>query len=285
MLNYLSVDTEDYYHAASLEPVINRAQWLSTEPRIEQSVERILQLFANHSLRATFFVLGVVAKRHPSLVKIIAQAGHEIASHGYEHRLVYQQTPLEFATDITKTKLLLEDISGQEVIGYRAPNFSITNACPWAYQELAKANYKYDSSIYPIKHPRYSNADKPLAPYDVETPAGRIIVFPLAVLPLSLGKYTLHLPAAGGAYWRLFPLGYTKWALKKINASQDRGNVCYFHPWELDDGQPYFSALPLLARFRHYHGIGGMETKLEKLLTSFAFAPLADYYAMVGAKR
>ncbi|MCC6933934.1 MAG: DUF3473 domain-containing protein [Deltaproteobacteria bacterium] len=282
MLNFLSVDTEDYYHATNLEPVLPRSKWLSTESRVEQLVQRVLEILSIHNTKATFFVLGFIAKKHPKLVKTIAVAGHEIASHGFNHQLIYQLSQNDFYQDVSEAKTLLEDLVGQKVIGYRAPNFSITDATPWAHEILAKAGYLYDSSVYPIYHPRYSNPDKPLNPYRVVTDHGSLVVFPLAVVAYKIFTKNINLPAAGGAYWRLLPLSYTRWALKTINNRELRPAVCYFHPWELDSGQPYFAKLPLLSKIRHYQGLKSFPDKLERIIAINQFSTLKTYYEQVS---
>ena len=274
MLNSISVDTEEYYHATNIEAIIKRPQWDKTPSRIEQSIDQVLQIFSDASTKATFFILGIIAEKHPSMVKRIAADGHEIGSHGYEHHLVYEQEPLSFLNDISKTKKLLEDTISAPVIGYRAPNFSIVPKCDWAYDQLIKAGYVYDSSVYPIRHPRYSNATKPRNAFEVVRETGRIFELPLAVANVSLLGREIRLPIAGGAYWRLFPLCYTMWGLGNIRTKDGMEFNCYFHPWELDSTQPRFEALSFLTKIRHYGGIGTFDKKLKKLLATFPFAPL-----------
>ena len=218
--------------------------------------------------------MGQIARRRPALVRDIADAGHEIASHGYSHRLVYRQTPAQFSRDVARTKRLLEDLSGAPVLGYRAPNFSVRSDTDWAYDTLIQAGYRYDSSLYPIRHPRYGNREKDTTPQRLTRQAGTLLLFPLAVRSLSLFGCRVRFPLAGGAYWRLFPACYTHWGISSLNKRESRPAICYFHPWEIDAGQPYLSALSLLTRLRHYGGIERFEKKLEYLLSSFRFAPI-----------
>jgi polysaccharide deacetylase family protein (PEP-CTERM system associated) len=276
MLNAISVDVEEYFHAANLETVVGPAQWWRQESRVEASTDIVLELFSRLGIRGTFFVLGHSARRHPQMVKKIAVAGHEIASHGYGHRLAYTQQQKQFFRDVHRTKRLLEDLTGNEVIGYRAPNFSITDKNPWAYDTLIEAGYRYDSSRYPIYHPRYANQRKPRTPEKLECRGGSIYVLPLATTELSLLGRVLRIPLGGGAYWRLLPRSVMNWGLQRIIEKEKQWFTCYIHPWELDPLQPVFNELSPLTKLRHYGGITGFERTLEHFFNQFSFGPLRE---------
>ncbi len=276
MLNSISVDVEEYFHAANLEAAAPPSAWHRLPRRVEKSTERVLEVFARNNVRGTFFILGCVARRHPQLVRNIAAGGHEIASHGYSHRLAFSQTPKQFLRDIRRAKLLLEDITAQPVIGYRAPNFSIRSDNRWAYDALLEAGYVYDSSVYPTWHPRYANQHMPVESFRENLRAGHIFVFPLAVARLPFGTGELRLPAAGGAYWRVLPRWYSTAVLRSLESSGRKAFHCYFHPWELDAEQPVFPQLSFLTKFRHYGGAEKFEGRLEHFLRSFSFAPLRE---------
>ena len=276
MLNAISVDVEEYFHAANLAHRISRKTWHSIPSRVEYATDKILQLFDTYTVHGTFFILGWTARRHRSLVKKIADAGHEIASHGYQHKLVYEQKPSSFYRDIHITKQLLEDITGFEVKGYRAPNFSITDKSPWAYETLARAGYSYDSSRYPVRHPRYNNVAKSLNPELIHTEFGPIWTLPLAVCPLRILGKQCNLPVAGGAYWRLFPSTFCTWGLRRINTVEGKPFICYFHPWELDPEQPRVQGLKFLTNIRHYGGVSRFESTLHHFLSSFSFGSISE---------
>lgn len=275
MLNAISVDVEEYFHAANLAPVAGPSKWRGLPSRVVPSTQAVLDLFAKHNTRGTFFILGYCARRYPQLVKDIAAAGHEIASHGYGHRIAYLQTPKQFARDVRIAKNILEDLSGQRVIGYRAPNFSITDRNLWAYDALIESGYLYDSSTYPIWHPRYANSARSTVPEMLHRSAGSLYSFPLAVAETRVGNKVFRLPVAGGAYWRLLSKTYCAWGLQRIN-SQGNWFTSYFHPWELDNGQPVFSNLPLKTRIRHYGGIAKYGSTIAYFLRRFSFGPIRD---------
>ncbi|MCB0325772.1 MAG: DUF3473 domain-containing protein, partial [Bdellovibrionales bacterium] len=215
-------------------------------------------------------------RRHPEVVRAIAARGHEIASHGYGHRLVYSQTDRQFYRDVYRTKRLLEDIVGCEVRGYRAPNFSITERTPWAYDCLIRAGYTYDSSRYPVRHPRYGNRQLPRQPERIVRPAGSLEVFPLSVAAITLAGREVRVPVAGGAYWRLLPLPLMTWGLDRIIRNDRMWCNCYLHPWELDAGQPVLGALPTLTRIRHYGGTRHFAKRLEYFLERYQFGGILD---------
>lgn len=276
MLNGISVDVEEYFHAANLQAVTPRSRWRNLPSRVVESTEKILEIFDAAQVRGTFFVLGYVARRHPNLVKRIHAAGHEIASHGYFHRIVYHQKPGSFLRDISITKALLEDITGTAVHGYRAPNFSIRPSCHWAYDALIAAGYRYDSSLFPVWHPRYKNTDQPLDPFIIERKGGALFELPLSALSLKVLGNDLRLPLAGGAYWRLLPRGYSYWGLCALEKNPSKSLNCYFHPWELDAGQPRYKELGALTRLRHYGGCVGFPKRLSFFLSRFSFSPLCE---------
>ncbi len=275
MLNVISVDVEEYFHAANLQPVADPSRWRSLPSRVEPSTRAVLDLFERSNVRATFFILGYCARRYPQLVKDIASAGHEIASHGYGHRIAYQQTPRQFLRDVRIAKQLLEDLTGEEVLGYRAPNFSITSRNQWAYDALIEAGYRYDSSRYPVWHPRYANTAQSVEPELIKRENGSIACFPLAVAPLRLLGREIRLPVAGGAYWRLLPRWFNMFGLRRIEA-EGRWFTSYFHPWEIDGEQPYFKQLPFRTRLRHYGAVSRFESIVEYYLKRFDFAPLKE---------
>ena len=269
MLNAISIDVEEYFHAANLEPYIPREKWNDQVSRLSYSVNKTLDILDASSTKATFFILGSLVKKHSKIIQSISKAGHEIASHGFNHKLVYQQTSDEFFEDINSTKKALEDCTQRKVVGYRAPNFSITDKCSWAYEKLIEAGYKYDSSIYPIWHPRYANTDKSTAIEIKTINSKKIIEVPLSVYSMSVGN--LKLPIAGGAYWRFLPT----WLIKSL-LSKREVNCCYFHPWELDTNQPLVDNIKLLTKFRHSWGTKSFDKKLSNILRSFSFVPIQE---------
>lgn len=275
MLHSISVDVEEYFHAANLQHAAPPTDWHRLPQRVVSNTEQTLEIFAKHNVRATFFILGYIAQRHPALIRRIFDAGHEIASHGYSHRLAFAQTPKQFLRDVKRSKNLLENITGSRVLGYRAPNFSIQNENSWAYDALLEAGYIYDSSLYPTWHPRYNNSRQSVENC-LLTRSGstrKLFVFPLAVLKLPGG---LRLPAAGGAYWRLLPQSYCSSVLRAIDRMNGRAFHCYFHPWELDADQPVFTSLSMANTFRHYAGAKSFERRLEYFLQTFSFSSVRE---------
>lgn len=267
MLNAMTVDVEDYFHVAALATAIDRRDWGRWESRVERNTRRLLDIFAEHGLQATFFVLGWVAERHPQLVREIAAAGHEIASHGYSHQLVYRQRPEEFRQETQRAKALLEDQLQQPVLGYRAASYSITRQSLWALDILAELGFVWDSSIFPVRHDRYGIPGTPRWPHRLQTPAGHTLIeFPLSTW--QLGQY--RLPIAGGGYFRLYPYGLTRAGLASINRRAQRPFIFYLHPWEIDPEQPRVKA-GLLSTFRHYNNLAKCEGRLRRLLDDFAF--------------
>jgi len=264
--NAMTCDLEDYFQVQNLEGVVSRDQWPTMPSRLALSTGRVLDLFAEAGIQATFFVLGWNAERHPDVVRRVAEAGHEVASHGYAHRVIYEQSAEAFRDDVRRAKALLEDITGQPVWGYRAPTFSITARSRWALDILAEEGHRYDSSIFPIRHDRYGIPSAPRFIHEVAGSNGRqMIEFP----PTTLRVLGCNLPVAGGGYLRLFPVRLVCAALRRVNR-KGHPAVVYFHPWELDPEQP---RLPVrgLKRFRHYVNLGRTADKLRYLLRRLPF--------------
>lgn len=266
VINAMSIDVEDYFHVSAFDGLVPRSRWDSMESRVEANTLRLLEIFAEFNVRSTFFVLGWVCRRSPGLVRTIAAAGHEIASHGYAHRLIYDQTPSAFREDVRRAKALLEDAGGRTVAGYRAPSYSITPRSLWALDVLAEEGYTYDSSIFPIRHDRYGIPVSGRRPYRIERGAHALIEVPGSTTRLG----PLNLPVAGGGYFRLLPYRWTHWGISRVNRLEHRSVVFYLHPWEIDPGQPRLS-IGRLGRFRHYRNLDLTEVRLRQLLTDFRF--------------
>ncbi|MGG7605441.1 XrtA system polysaccharide deacetylase [Massilia sp. BKSP1R2A-1] len=264
--NAMTCDVEDYFQVSAFAPYIDRDSWPTRECRVEANMERILAIYERHGVKATFFTLGWIAERYPSMVKKIVAAGHELASHGYGHLRASDQTRAQFDNDIRSSKALLEDIGGQEVIGYRAPSFSIGHANLWALEALQEAGYRYSSSIYPIAHDHYGMPDAPRFAFYPHGPDGLLEV-PVTTVNM-LGR---NLPAGGGGYFRLLPYALSRWMMQKVNREDRQPALFYFHPWELDPGQPRPEGLDAKSRFRHYVNIKRMESRLEQLARDFAW--------------
>jgi len=227
MINALSVDVEEYFQVSAFEQVIDRRSWSGLKSRLSDPLHRILDLFDRHGARATFFVLGWIAERHPELIREIHSRGHEIASHGYEHRLIYEHPRHHFEKDLARSRKALEDITGQRILGYRAPSYSITGENMWAFDLLIEQGFVYDSSIFPIHHDRYGIPESPRFPYIVRRDPGRILEFPLSTTRL----FGNNLPVAGGGYLRIFPLALIRWGFRRINRKEGKPAILYFHPW------------------------------------------------------
>jgi polysaccharide deacetylase family protein (PEP-CTERM system associated) len=267
IVNALSVDVEEYFHALIFREGTNGAAGGSLESRVEASTERVLALLASGGAKATFFVLGEVARAHPALVRKIAGESHEIACHGDRHELVSRQTPPEFRADVRDAKAVLEDITGAPVVGYRAPNFSIGRAQTWAYDILLEEGFRYDSSSYPILHDRYGDRAAPRFPYEISRKGDqKLTEFPIGTTRL-LG---VNFPIGGGGYFRLFPLALTRRGIRRVNDHERQPILFYFHPWELDPDQPR-PVMPWRHRVRLYIGMGREERKLSRLLRDFEF--------------
>jgi polysaccharide deacetylase family protein (PEP-CTERM system associated) len=271
MKNAMTIDLEDYYQvtAFSNEAVVD--QWDKYPSRIEHNTAKLLSILDEAGVRATFFVLGWLANKHPKLIREIAECGHEIACHSNIHRSVYDLSPADFRKDTLQAKQLLEEVAGVPVQGYRAPSFSINRKSLWAYEILADLNFLYDSSIFPINHPNYGSPRAPRFPFRITTAKGSIIEFPMPTIQLV----GMRAPIGGGAYLRLLPYWYTRWALRHINGSEEKSVCVYLHPWELDSAQPRMQG-SLSARLRHYFGLHGAESKFRRLLGDFEMQPLSS---------
>jgi polysaccharide deacetylase family protein (PEP-CTERM system associated) len=269
--NAFTVDVEDYFHVAALASAVSRDSWHSRESRVERNTERLLALLEHKGVQGTFFVLGWVAERSPQLVRQIAAAGHEIACHGFSHQLIYRQSRQEFREDTARAKGLLEDATGRAVLGYRAASFSIVRDTLWALDDLIDLGFRYDSSIFAIRHDRYGIPDASPAPGRVTAPSGRsLLEFPMA--PASF--FGLKVPVTGGGYFRILPYGLTRAGLCRINAA-GRPFAFYLHPWEIDPDQPRIG-VGAVSRFRHYTNLSRCETRLRRLLGEFAFRPMVE---------
>ena len=262
--NAMTCDVEDYFQVSAFAPYIDRDSWPSRECRVEANMERILAIYERHGVKATFFTLGWIAERYPAMVRRIVAAGHELASHGYGHLRASDQA--QFDKDIRSSKALLEDIGGQAVLGYRAPSFSIGHRNLWALEALQEAGYRYSSSIYPIAHDHYGMPDAPRFAFYPHGPDGLLEV-PVTTVNM-LGR---NLPAGGGGYFRLLPYALSRWMMQKVNREDRQPALFYFHPWELDPGQPRPQGLDAKSRFRHYVNIERMEGRLEQLARDFAW--------------
>jgi polysaccharide deacetylase family protein (PEP-CTERM system associated) len=269
IINAMTIDVEDYFQVSAFDDVVSRSAWDGLDSRVCRNTERILELFAEANVRGTFFVLGWIADRFPHLVRTIASLGHEVASHGYGHRLIYDITPEEFRRDVARAKRTLEDLTGVRVSGFRAPSYSITRRSTWALDVLVEEGYVYDASIFPIRHDRYGMPNAPRHPHLLRRSGGPLVEAP----PSTVRCLGMNLPVAGGGYFRLLPAQWTSWGIDRINRVERRPAVFYLHPWEIDPEQPRV-AVRLLSRIRHYRNLHKTEDRLRQLLRDFAFAPL-----------
>ena len=279
--NAFTVDVEDYYQVSAFERHVSRDQWNLYESRVEANTRRMLCLLSRHGVKATFFVLGWVGQHYPRLVREIHQAGHEIASHGYWHHLIYNQTPDEFRNDIRLSRKVLEDIIGVGVYIYRAPSFSITERSRWALEILVEEGFFVDSSIFPIYHDRYGIPGAKPFLHQITTPAGSLWEFPPSIVRFA-GQ---NLPVSGGGYFRLFPLFWTMWCLKHIGLSSGQPFIFYVHPWEIDPEQPRFNNASRKSRFRHYINLRKTQQKLDAILPKFRFAPVSEVIREYAAQQ
>lgn len=270
-LNAFTVDVEDYFQVSAFEKHISRGEWPHWESRVVANTRRILHLLDRHGVKATFFVLGWIGERHPQLVREIHACGHEIGSHGYWHRLIYEQTPDEFRSDLRRSRDVLQEAIGRPVTAHRAASFSITKRSLWALPILAEEGFLVDSSIFPIHHDRYGIPDAEPRLHRLSTPAGELWEFPPPVA--RLGR--MNLPVGGG-YFRLYPLAWTTYCLRRVNRADRRPFVFYVHPWEIDPEQPRVRAASRVSRFRHYVRLAKTEAKLGRLLQRFRFGRLCD---------
>ena len=271
LTNALTIDVEDYFQVSAFAPHIARHEWNSRECRVERNVTRILDMLSQRQVKATFFTLGWIAERYPKLIRQIAQQGHEIASHGYGHERASEQTQDAFFADIQLAKLILEDLCGTEVKGYRAPSFSIGKSNLWAFDCLQKAGYRYSSSVYPIQHDHYGMPDSPRFAYQIRPGLLEIPVTTLRVL-------NRNLPSSGGGYFRLLPYALSRWMLGRVNRHDAQAGIFYFHPWEIDVEQPRVAGISQKTKFRHYVNISRMEGRLEQLLGDFKWGRMDEIF-------
>lgn len=277
IVNAMTVDVEDYFQVSAFEGHVSRSQWNTLESRVLRNTEVLLTMFEGAGVSATFFVLGWVAERFPALVRQIALAGHEVASHGYEHRLVYSMTPAEFRDDLRRAKAVLEAAAGFPVLGYRAPSFSITRRSLWALDVLIDEGYVYDASIYPVHHDRYGIPDWPRHIHQVTRTGGSIWE-----LPGSTARWAAtNFPIGGGGYFRLLPYGWTRRGIARMNDQERQPAVFYLHPWEIDPDQPRLR-VGGLSGLRHYRNLDKTQGRLYRLLRDFRFGPVQNVLRLAG---
>jgi polysaccharide deacetylase family protein (PEP-CTERM system associated) len=266
IVNGLSVDVEDWFQVGAFESVIERDDWNSLADRVERNVHAILDMFDEAQVKATFFALGWVAQRHGGLMHEIVLRGHELASHGWDHGRVFRMERKAFAEDIARARKVLEDAAGVRVVGYRAPSFSIDRRTPWAFMELAEQGYAYSSSVAPIGHDHYGWPDAPRFAFR-PLPWSELVELPVTTAMFA-GK---RLAAGGGGFFRVIPYAFTRWAIRQVNGREGRPAIFYFHPWEIDPGQPRVAGAPLKSRLRHYANLEKMAGKLRQLVHEFAW--------------
>ena len=260
--NAMTVDVEDYFQVSAFENNIAPDSWDRQPVRVEHNTHKVLALFAEHQVQATFFMLGWVAERFPQLVTAIVEQGHELASHGYNHQRIGTQSRQVFQQDIGRAKHLLEDIAGVEVLGYRAPSYSISLETLWAHDDIQAAGYRYSSSVYPVQHDLYGIPDAPRHAYACRD---GLLEIPITTLEFK----NRNVPIGGGGFFRLYPYRFSKWALNKINRDEQESALFYFHPWEVDPDQPRPAGISAKSRFRHYLNLGRMESRLNRLCHDF----------------
>jgi polysaccharide deacetylase family protein (PEP-CTERM system associated) len=278
IVNAMSVDVEDYFQVSAFDRVVPRESWNGRESRVGGNTQRLLELFDSSGVRATFFVLGWVAERYPHLVRRIAEHGHEIASHGNRHELVYNLTPEQFRLDVRRAKAVLEQVAGAPVIGYRAPSYSVTERSLWALDVLIEEGYTYDASIFPIHHDRYGIPDSPRHVHVRSGSGGSIVEAPGSTVRFG----GINFPVGGGGYFRLLPYAVTRWAFRRLNGVEGRPVVFYLHPWEIDPYQPRIAVDPI-TRLRHYTNLGRTESRLRRLMSEFSFATVREVVEGAGA--
>jgi polysaccharide deacetylase family protein (PEP-CTERM system associated) len=273
--NALTVDVEDYFHVAALAKAIRREDWDTLAPRVESNTKRLLDIFDEAEITATFFVLGWVAERYPRLIEEIDRRGHEVGSHGFSHQLIYRQSPTEFGEETSRSKKLLEDLIGNAVLGYRAASYSITSESLWALDIIVETGFRYDSSVVPVRHDLYGVPGAKAVPHRLVTESGaEVIEFP----PSTLEVLGLQMPVGGGGYFRLYPYGLSRYFLNKINKYGDPF-IFYLHPWEIDPDQPRVDNLSLRSRFRHYLNLDKTELRLNRLIRDFRFTTVKSVLA------
>ena len=267
----MTVDVEDYYHVAAFAKAIKPSEWQNWPSRVEANTDKLLQVFADHQLKITFFILGWVAERHPQLVRRIQEQGHEIASHGYSHQLIYRQTPDVFRAETAKSKHILEEITQNPITGYRAASYSITRNSLWALDILAELGFTWDSSIFPTRHDNYGIPGSPEEPYKIITSSGaELLEFPLTTAKV-LGQ---AIPAAGGGYFRQYPYALSRWLFQRASNNQTKPQIFYLHPWEIDPEQPRIPNASWFSNFRHYTNLSRCQPRLERMLKDFQFGTI-----------
>lgn len=276
LINAMTIDVEDYFQVSAFAPYIARSDWDRRECRVERNVDRLLALLAAHETQATFFTLGWIAERYPGLIRRIVGEGHELASHGYGHQRVSDLGEKAFSEDVVRAKGILESVAGCAVAGYRAPSFSIGAANLWAFDCLARAGYRYSSSIYPIRHDHYGMPESPRFAYPLQSGLIEVPITTLRVMQRNL-------PSSGGGYFRLLPYAVSRWMLQRVNAVDRQSAVFYCHPWEFDVGQPRVPGIDGKTRFRHYVNIDRMEDRLKSLLTDFRWGRMDRIFLPLDA--
>ena len=280
VIDALSVDVEDYYQVEAFASKVPYSNWPEFQPRVRENTHRVLELFARHGVKGTFFVLGWVAERNGSLIREIAEAGHEVASHGYDHRRVTFLSRGEFRTDIRRARAVIENACGVRVNGYRAPTFSITRQNLWALEVLAEEGFLYDSSIFPIRHDHYGIPDAPRFPHRRDLRGGgSIFEFPMSTVRIG----GINLPVTGGGYLRLLPMAYTRWAMRRIHKREKQSVILYFHPWEIDPKQPRLQG-GWKSRLRHYTNLDKTASRLAELFSMSRFEPMVDVMARLESQ-
>lgn len=277
-VNGLSVDVEDWFQVGAFETVIDRNEWDGLAMRVEANCAAILDMFDEAGVKGTFFTLGWVAQRRPEMMRRIAAAGHEIASHGWDHARVFTLNAKRFAYDLSETRKLLEDLTGQKVHGYRAPSFSIDARTPWAHEVLAEQGYLYSSSVAPIVHDHYGWREAPRFAFHPVKGS------PLIEIPVTTAEIAgRRIAAGGGGFFRVFPYGVSRWAIRQVNNRDGRAAVFYFHPWEIDPGQPRVTGAPLRSRLRHYTNLDRMQGKIAQLIGEFRWGRMDEVAAREAA--
>ncbi len=279
MKNALSVDVEDWFQVGAFETVIARDSWETLERRVERNTEAVLALFDEAGVKATFFTLGWIAERHPALVRRIAAAGHELASHGWDHKRVFTLSEAEFRADLARARAAIEDAGGQKVSGYRAPSFSVDARTPWAHPVLAEEGYTYSSSVAPIRHDHYGWRDSPRFAW-CPVAGSALIELPVTTVELAGRRFA----AGGGGFFRLLPYALSNWAIGRVNGAEERPAIFYFHPWDMDEGQPRVAGAPLKSKLRHYTNLSHMRPKLLKLLKAYRWGRADEVAAAEQAR-
>jgi polysaccharide deacetylase family protein (PEP-CTERM system associated) len=282
IINAMTVDVEDYFHVSAFENTIAKTDWEKTPLRVEHNTYRLLELFEKHNVKSTFFTLGWVAERCPNLIKAIVDQGHELASHGFAHQRITEMTKDDFITDVVKSKVILEQLSGTEVIGYRAPSFSLNDTNTWVYEKLIELGFLYSSSTYPIQHDLYGVPNWPRFIHErSESVHGqKIIEIPIP----TLRKNNINTGIGGGGYFRLYPYWLSKKRIDKFHEQEQKPYSFYFHPWEIDPDQPRVKDAPLKSKFRHYINLSRMEGKLERLLKDYQWNTMKSVYLNKNAE-